>query len=361
MEGVAPSEESPSLSRRQFLGILGAGLASVALPAFAVGGVLEGRDLTTRHITLSHRELPSAFDGYRFLQLTDLHGSRFGDGQRLLLEAIRRERFDAVLLTGDYVGVRTQEQRPKAALAPLQEVLPGLPRGVPAYYLLGNWDIPLLVDDPPGAPYGPVCEALEAAGARWIYPATEIERGGQRIFLTHWVYQAPTSKAALDEAIATFDAIDDWHTERQQKFLGETQRFLERFDERRDFNICVTHGAIDFAYGPALTKNRAEIAAARADFPRRMIDWKLGISGHTHGGQIRLPFVGPLLTPNGDGNLMGAFLPKGGDRHMYGVHAEGDGRSQWISAGLGAGGPIPALRFRFYNPPEIAIITLRKG
>jgi hypothetical protein len=70
----------------------------------------------------------------------------------------------------------------------------------------------------------------------------------------------------------------------------------------------------------------------------------LVLSGHTHGGQIRLPFLGPMVLP-----LMGRKYVDGLFRF---------GRTQlYVNRGLGTVG-VP---FRFACPPEITLITLRKG
>ena len=68
------------------------------------------------------------------------------------------------------------------------------------------------------------------------------------------------------------------------------------------------------------------------------------LAGHTHGGQIRLPFIGPL----GDAKIA---LPK----QFYKGLNDWHGAKVYTSVGLGeSGGPI-----RFWNPPEIAVINLK--
>jgi predicted MPP superfamily phosphohydrolase len=67
------------------------------------------------------------------------------------------------------------------------------------------------------------------------------------------------------------------------------------------------------------------------------------ISGHTHGGQVRLPFLGRPIVPS-------AY----GERFAYG-HIREDGRDLIVSAGLGCS----VLPVRFGVPPEITVVTLR--
>lgn len=72
----------------------------------------------------------------------------------------------------------------------------------------------------------------------------------------------------------------------------------------------------------------------------------LSVAGHTHGGQVRFPFIGALshVVPS-----------KYGDKYAYG-HIRENGKDLFVSAGLGMTG----LPIRFLNPPEIAIVTVQK-
>lgn len=81
------------------------------------------------------------------------------------------------------------------------------------------------------------------------------------------------------------------------------------------------------------------------------IDWDVSINGHTHGGQIHLPFIGPVASPN-----YGLFP---GKINVTGIH-EKNGHIQYVGYGLGVSGP-KIFRFRFLNPPAIGLITLSRG
>jgi len=79
-----------------------------------------------------------------------------------------------------------------------------------------------------------------------------------------------------------------------------------------------------------------------ADAPERIA---LTISGHTHGGQVRIPGYGALVVPS-----------RYGRRYVYG-HIVEDHRHLVVSAGLGTSG----LPVRFGTPPEIVVITMGSG
>lgn len=70
--------------------------------------------------------------------------------------------------------------------------------------------------------------------------------------------------------------------------------------------------------------------------------------------KIHMPLFGALYAPGG-GDGTGGFFPK----YSKGVYHEND-RTLFVSSGLGIGGDYSLLRFRFFNPPEVNILTLNK-
>lgn len=294
--------------------ILVLALLVAAAACLAAYTVVDDARVATRQVTLIHPQLPAAFDGYRMLQITDLHSAEFGPRQERLIAAIRAQRVDCILLTGDYTDISMPTD--EAPFGPLRDLLARLPRGVPAYYLLGNWE-----DE--SEPYGscpgtwsPAVRVLERAGVRPLYPAVTVRRGAATLWLTGW----------------------------------NTEGMPASFRPGLDFNVAVTHRPIDIPDMDSLLA-----AQARGETQRRAwLDWKINIAGHTHGGQWRLPVIGGVISPMGQG-----LFP--GDRLLYGVRVDKTGRVGYICGGLGAGGPFPPLRFRLFNTPEIAVITLKRG
>ena len=84
------------------------------------------------------------------------------------------------------------------------------------------------------------------------------------------------------------------------------------------------------------------------------LDYDLSISGHYHGGQIRIPFYGALYIPSPTSGMNGYF-PR--QEEVEGLNNM-DGLQQYVSAGLGASASISFLNFRLFNSPEINLITL---
>ena len=265
--------------------------------------------LRITEVVVRDERVPGEFDGFRILQLSDFNGKSFGEGNRRLIDTVKAIDFDIVLLTGDFIapGGNLDTFEP---VANLLEALAEL--GKPVYYVLGEND----VETPDNPPDGwnrcieqgdsPVAQKLEALGAQCVYPITVIERGEARIFLTGITY---------------YEKLFDSYS----------------FDSDKDFSICVTHAPIDYDVDKRLE------SVNRYSF--RELDFDMSISGHTLGGQYRLPLLKTIY-------LKGyGLFPQ--ESLSYGLH-KAQNRYSFITAGLGV-----KSGFRLCNSPEIAVIELR--
>jgi len=237
-----------------------------------------------RHNDVVWADLPPAFDGFTILHLTDLHADMNAGAMRRLIELLGEVRYDICVLTGDYRG---------KTFGPFDEALEGVAQ-VRAhlkelvYGVLGNHDTIRMVP------------ALEEMGIRMLLNESEtIVRGNQRIHLA---------------------GIDDAHFYRADN-IEKTATGLPH-DE---FSILLSHT-------PEIYRQ-----AAHADF-------KLILSGHTHGGQICLPGSIPIT--------LDSVLP----RHMGSGAWKYHQMSGYTSAG--AGSSIVAVRF--HCSPEITLHHLRR-
>jgi predicted MPP superfamily phosphohydrolase len=261
---------------------------------FLMGGVsifpylyLERLSIAVRRYRVRIAELPPAFEGFTILQLSDLHGKEFGSGGKELLELLSRERFDLVALTGDMV-VGDQP-----VLTPILDLLDGVGRigNAPVYSVPGNheWRLERAAE---------LNGKLQQAGARVLTNScSAIERGEQRLWVVG-VDDPVTRHARLAPALS---AVQD-----------RSPRLLLAHSPH-PYRQAVEHG----------------------------ID--LMLAGHTHGGQVRIPFLGAGYVP-----AMG-FFP----RHDYGLFSSGP-TTMIVSGGLGESG-IPV---RFNIRPEVSLITL---
>jgi predicted MPP superfamily phosphohydrolase len=213
----------------------------------------------------------------RVAHVTDLHVQRFGEREESLLARLAAERPDLIAITGDSVSVGTEQ-------AALERLLSGMraPLGVVAVH--GNWDHWAPTVDLP---------ALYAASRIRLLVNASIHVG-------HGLWIA---------------GIDD--------DLGGTP----------DVDAALA-GIPAGAWTLALAHCPIQLDSLAGRVP-------MVLSGHTHGGQIRLP------------GLPALWLPRGTARRVEGWF-ECDGTRQYVSRGIGAVG----LPLRLFCPPELPVFEL---
>ena len=249
--------------------------------------------LEVTRLKLGFEELPAGFDGFRIVQLSDLHGSRFGENNARLLEAVAAEGPDIIALTGDFLDEGETERE----LSELEALVRELSAIAPVYFVSGNHDWAS------GEAYT-LFETLEAAGAVCLRNEhLRLERGGDSIVLAGVDDpNGPAEMAEPDEFVASLrqEAPDSFVL-----LLAHRAYWAERYPE---------------------------------------LDVDLILCGHTHGGIVRLPFVGGLAASN-----MGLFPEY--DAGLF----ELPSYTLFISRGLGNSVPLP----RFLNTPEVVSIELK--
>lgn len=265
------------------------GLLLCTVLVLSGGLLLHGnRTLTVTTHRVAFPRLPADFQGFRIVQISDLHGQAFGEGQRRLLTLVESLEPDLVVVTGDLVD---QRRRETAAALVLME---GLAAQWTTLFVEGNHEAVL-----PGYPL--LRGRLQAAGVVVLDNATmEIPRG--------------------NAFIAVSGVQDD-----QTLGWGHRAALQERAGVHPDqFHVLLSHKP--------------------EHFPHYVADgFDLVFSGHAHGGQFRLPFLGGVVAP-GQG-----FFP----RWSEGIHQEGDTRMV-VSRGLGNS----IIPLRVNNPPEVVLVEL---
>lgn len=251
--------------------------------------------LQVTQFTYASPRLPDGFDGCRVAVLSDLHGAEFGEGNAKLFETLAGEQPDYIFYLGDL------EDRYRGSTEGYAEsVADGLSAIAPTYYITGNheWalgDVPQLKSE------------LEEHGFTVLSNRfVTLERNGASIVLA---------------------GIDDPNGYADQK--TPEQLTTELFAEHGDpFWLLLAHRNNYFV------KQYCDLGA------------DLVLSGHGHGGIIRLPFTDGLLS------VERTFFPS----YTAGFYKE-HGSSLFVTRGLGNSG----RSFRLFNRPEIAILTLQKG
>lgn len=246
---------------------------------------------------------PGSGGEIRAVVISDLHDHTFGDGNWKLAEKIREQAPDLILMDGDMLNAASAD-----AHVPLK-LIRQLKDTAPIYYALGNHELEYMA-----AGHPELEEELEAAGAIVLDKEyTDIEINGIQIRLGG-MYDYAFGLNGNNDALAAPE---------------DTLTFLQDFQDTDRTKIMLAHRPDSFIFGDA----------------SKVWDVDLVISGHNHGGQVVIPFLGGLF-----GGDQGWF-PK----YVHGIY-EKDGMQIFETAGLGSDRQkLP----RFNNPPEIAVLTVR--
>ncbi len=229
-----------------------------------------------------------ALDGFRAVHLSDVHGKRFGKKNSRLIKLISEQSPDIIVISGDLIDSRHPD--PEAAY----ELVGGLAAIAPVYYVTGNHEESL-----PREVYISAMENISALGAHILDGDSE-----------KFYYNG------AEVNIAGFKDSRYFTVSEAKEFVADGA-----------FNILINH--------------RPQFAAGYAE-----AGFDLAFSGHAHGGQARLPFIGGVIAPD-------QFLfPK----YYEGLHRFANGATV-ISRGLGNS----LIPIRINNRPEVVAVTLRKG
>lgn len=115
LNAVAPGPAKYDPSRLRFLSLLGMGAAAIPFTSLVWGMLKGATDFKVKRITLRYPNLPAAFDGFRILQISDLHVGSYGTNAEPLQRAVRlinEQAADLVVMTGDLVNNVAPEAEP---------------------------------------------------------------------------------------------------------------------------------------------------------------------------------------------------------------------------------------------------------
>lgn len=306
------------------------GLALIASILLLTGyNVYDNNRLVVRSETVYIAGLPSSFDGFRILQVSDLHGKSFGAGQAELADLINRTGHDMIAFTGD---METRDD----SFAPFLALLERLEDKSELFYVNGNY--PLAYDFLTGRKTRTGL-ALEDAGCIILTEPAAIVRDGETLWLVGDLSKAYREFNAYKPIPRFFFPNADRY-EAYQEYFARLNNLSAGIRGNRDIKIALAH----------IPLSRRDIEKPVDDINR--LDYDLILAGHYHGGQIRIPFYGALFVPITD-PWTDSFLPA--QEEVSGLLEYADGVQQYVSRGLGASN-IP---FRLFNTPEINLITLR--
>jgi len=275
--------------------LLFCGILAAVFLGLILWGLWENTALELNFHILSSPRVPESFSGFRIAHISDLHNAEMGPDNEKLLSVLREAQPDLIAITGDLIDSRNTDI--ETALEFAREAV----KIAPCYYVTGNHEARV-------AEYALLKAGLEEAGVTVLENArAQITREGET--LTVLGVQDPSFCTGYlfgdDETV-----MDTQLTALRQSADGYTVLLSHRPEL---FSVYLSHG----------------------------ID--LTLSGHAHGGQFRLPFLGGLIAPN-----QGLF-----PQYDSGLYTEGNA-NLIVSRGIGNS----ILPLRINNPPEVILIQL---
>lgn len=240
--------------------------------------------------------VPEEFNNFKIVHISDLHNKVFGKEQDKLIDKVEDLEPDIIVITGDLIDRRRYNlEKSMYFINSAVEI-------APIYYVSGNheaWS----------GRFPEIEERLIEAGVKIIDDSeTEIRRGNNSIKLL----------GLSDPDFLTSDYIDGTDT-------SKLEENLIRLSDGEEFKILLSH--------------RPELFELYSDNNIDMI-----FSGHAHGGQIRIPFIGGLIAPDQ------GFFPK----YTAGNYTSNIS-TMYVSRGLGNS----LFPVRVFNRPEIISVTLK--
>lgn len=234
----------------------------------------------------------------RILQLSDLHGAQFGEDNGKLIDAVRKQKPDLIAMTGDMFSADADDAQVDLVCV----LIRNLSEFAPVYYALGNHELAYMQGNGDA-----VLEKIRDAGAVILDKEyVDISVNGQPLRIGGCYGYLLTRKYRN----------------------GPEQDFMDDFVQTENPKVLLAH------MGEGLLEYNC----------LNGWDVDLVLSGHAHGGQIRLPLIGGLYDPEV------GWLPK----YEKGIFRFGESTAV-VSAGLGSSTQIP----RFGNPPELVLVTLQ--
>lgn len=246
--------------------------------------------------TVSSDRLPEAFNGYRIAHISDLHNAKIGENNKNLIAMLQDAEPDIIAITGDLIDSRNTDI--EIAIQFAEEAV----KIAPCYYITGNHEARV-------SEYDDLKNGLTELGIiiledERIY----LDQNGETITLIG--INDPSFKS--DYLFGDSETVVETHL---QELMNESDSFTLLLSHRPELFEIYVNNEVD-----------------------------LVLSGHAHGGQFRLPFVGGLVAPN-----QGLF-PK----YDAGLYTE-ENTNMIVSRGIGNS----ILPFRFNNRPEVILIELQ--
>lgn len=272
-------------------------IASVSIGLFAFFR-WQNNSITISEIVFKNDTIPETFKGYKILQISDLHNKEFGSKQNKILAKIEKINPDIIVVTGDLIDSN------KTNINTSMELINKAINIAPIYYVSGNHEA-----------WSGLYEDLKS----------KLENSG--VVVLH------NKKIKFFNNNDSIDIIGLADT----SFIKSN---LLEYDSNVETNNLLNKLTKDSTNFKILLSHRPELFDIYSSSNVDLI-----FSGHAHGGQFRLPFIGGLVAPDQ------GFFPK----LTEGIHSNNN-TSMIVSRGLGNS----IIPLRIFNKPELIVVTLEK-
>lgn len=262
---------------------------------FLVQLIVSNLKIEVSTYVVSTERVPEGLDGFRIVQISDLHNAEFGKDNEKLIALLEEAEPDIIVISGDMIDSRNTNVKVALELA---EVMVAI---APCYYVNGNHEARL-------SEYADLRDGLTALGVVVLEDSSvTVEHDGE-IFTIVGVSD-PSFKV-------------DYLTDDEESVMRQT---LDELADTDGFTVLLSH--------------RPELFELYAEY-----GFDLVFSGHAHGGQFRLPFIGGLYAPG-----QGLF-----PEYDAGVFTSGN-TNMIVSRGIGKS----VVPMRINNSPEIVVVELK--
>ncbi|MBM7619678.1 putative MPP superfamily phosphohydrolase [Bacillus tianshenii] len=252
--------------------------------------------IETTDISINTDRVPASFDGYKIVQLSDLHSKSYGENQDVIVQKVSEVNPNLIVFTGDLVD--SKKYNKETSLTLMKELI----QIAPVYFVTGNhewWS----------GKFSSLEESLLDIGVKVMRnTADSITLGNESIQII-----------GIDDPALAGDGIDE-RSITEEAIINA----MEGVGEGR-FNILLSH--------------RPELFSLYSKYSIDVV-----LSGHAHGGQFRMPFVGGLIAPN-----QGLFPKFTAGKHVS------ENTAMIVNRGLGNS----IIPLRIFNRPEIVVLTLK--
>ena len=266
---------------------------SVMLSIITVWIICENQNIQVNEITIKSGILPDEFCGYKIVHISDLHNTEFGEDNEYLLTLIKNSAPDIIVITGDIIDSRnTNTQIARNLINNASKI-------APVYYVTGNHEARVSEENR-------IDSVLLNENITILHNEdTFINKDNGKIQIIG-VDDPDYVSASYSEDYINYE--------------------LEKYNDSEYFKILLSHRPELF---DTYVSNNIDVV----------------FSGHAHGGQFRLPFIGGVIAPH-----QGLF-----PEYDSGLYTKNN-TNLIVSRGLGNS----IFPFRINNPPEIIIVTLER-